>query len=167
MKNLLTLVLVGILITLAAIPLILPSSYIYKPGTLMPPLIIRDHQGSPQEWLARLLEQEGGLPKSDAALTHSDMGIGFAVATEKHPIENWEIEQITVSSPHGLLEGAIKGEMVYMISVDFRAHFTDGDCASFKWHTWRYGWFYGLLAIDSGGGPAGDIMRVASNNVTK
>ncbi len=44
---------------------LVPLSYAYEPGTLKPPLIIIDHRGSPQEWIAPLIQHEGGLPKTN------------------------------------------------------------------------------------------------------
>jgi hypothetical protein len=140
-----------------------PTTYTYRPGSLTPPLIIRDHQGVPKKWIAHLIEHEGGLPKTGVGLTHYNLcmppypgDIGYATAVDVFPVESWEIERITLKGGR-LLPGFLKGELIYSIEVDFRARYTDGDTALLRWHTWRYGRCFGPLAIDTGGGPAGDI----------
>jgi hypothetical protein len=151
-------------LALAAFVSLVPSTYSHGPGSLLPPVIIRDHHGSPQTWIGTLISREGGLPKGDVALTHHTIeqhggDVGLAEAVEVHAVDSWEIERITLST-RGLLPGLLAGEAAYMIEVNFRVHYAGGDEALLQWDTWRYGWCFGPLAIDTGGGPAGDISFI-------
>ena len=49
-------------------------------------------------------------------------------------------------------------ELVYGISVKVADRYADGGAAVFRWDTWRYGFSLGPVALDQGGGPAGDLV---------
>ena len=141
--------------------LLVPSRWAYRPGTFAWTVIIRDHHGSPDTWVPDLIEREGGLPKAATHLTHYPDGVGIVNSSASpvyiHPVADWEIEQIRLSTPYGFLVAVLKGEAVYSIDIDFRASYVDGDTALLRWRTWRYGESFGPIAIDEGGGPAGEI----------
>jgi hypothetical protein len=151
-------------LVLAAFVALVPTAYSHRPGSLLPPTVIRDHHGSPERWIAALIGREGGLPKGDAALTHYTIEqhsgeVGLPEGVEVYTVDSWQMERITLRS-RGLLPGLLMGEAAYTIEVEFRVHYSDGDEAVLQWDTWRYGWCFGPLAIDTGGGPAGDLSFI-------
>lgn len=73
------------------------------------------------------------------------------------PVTSWSIERIALTTPYGFLTALQKQEAVYSIDVDFRVRYEDGDTALLRWDTWRYGVNFWPIALDEGGGPAGDI----------
>ncbi len=141
--------------------------YSYRPGGLAPLAVVRDHHGDAEGWVASLIEREGGLPKVNAPLTHFEANtVGIAVPhntarADVFPVANWEVESVTLRSPYSLLTATLKSEMLYSIWVDFRVDYTDGDILLLRWDTWRYGVHLGPVAVDQGGGPAGDIVVLA------
>jgi hypothetical protein len=158
---------VSTLAILIGILLFAPTVYCFKPGSRVPLGIIRDHNGPPQEWITALVEREGGLPKSTAALTcytvtQYNCDIGLAESLDVYPVQRWEIERVTISGGN-LLPSVLRGELIYSINVDMHIHYTDGESIVFRWDTWRYGWSFGPIAIDTGGGPTGDLSLISSN----
>ena len=165
MRRRIALIVICLAVIVAAFLLCTPSVYSYGRGRLMPPGIIRDHHGPPADWIAALVEREGGLPKANAhltcyTLTQYRCDVGLAEPAEVYPVESWEIEQITLKGGR-LLPRMLEGESLYAIGVEFRVRYADGDAALLRWETWRYGFCLGPLAIDSGRGPTGDLLLLS------
>lgn len=150
----------GLMVAAATYVLLNPSHYYYRPVDVMP-VLVRDHHGDPGRWVADLIDREGGLPKTSVGLTHYGADVGLVRPVEVYPVAGWEVRGISLRTPYGLAEALRRQELVYGISVEVAARYADGGAAVFRWDTWRYGFGLGPVALDQGGGPAGDLTLIS------
>ena len=145
----------GLGIVLLALVAIGWSSYRYCRGKYMPPPVLIGHCYTSFQ---KLIEREGGLPKSDAMLLQCGT---FLSPVSLYPVERWEIEQITLENLHGPLGAR---DPAYQVVMEVRVQYEDGDIAFLHWTTWNYGYHIGPLVINKGIGPPWEISLVRPDN---
>lgn len=156
----------GVLVASVAFLLLLsallsPTYYSYSPSAWHLPVLIEDHHGHPETWVADLIAREGGFPKASTSLTHRDSQIRIAETPRMYPVEGWEVECVFLQTIRSMAEAVRKQKISYSIGLQFRVRYSDGNIGVFRWETWRYGYCLGPVALDGGGGPAGDLRLVS------
>lgn len=159
-RRALALAAVGLMVAAAAYVLLHPSHYDYRPLDVMP-VFVQDHHADPGRWIAALIAREGGLPRTGVGLTHYGADVGLVRPVEVYPVADWELHGISLRTPYGLAEALRRQELGYGISIEVAARYADGVAAVFRWDTWRYGFTLGPVALDQGGGPAGDLVLIS------
>jgi len=144
----------GLGIVLLALVAIGWFPYHYHKGQALPTPILIGHCYTSFQ---KLIEREGGLPKSDAMLLQCGT---FLSPVSLYPVERWEIEQIMLENLHG----PFAKNPTYQVVMEVRVQYEDGDIALLHWTTWNYGYHIGPLVINKGIGPPWEISLVRPDN---
>jgi len=140
----------GLGIVLLALVAIGWFPYHYHKGKALPTPILIGHCYTSFQ---KLIEREGGLPKSDAMLLQCGT---FLSPVSLYPVERWEIEQIMLENLHG----PFAKNPTYQVVMEVRIQYEDGDVALLRWTAQNRGYHLGPLVISQGIGPPWEISRV-------
>lgn len=126
-------------------------------GYCRSPLFIGAHYGPDASSVASLIQQAGGLPKSNAEVKP---GLNFSQAVSIYPVSRWEIEKVSVWDKQPLWNRISDDDPTYGIAVDLRVHYGDGGRGVLRWNTWRYGLVLCPFVLGYGDGPPGRIELI-------
>lgn len=140
------------IITTALLALVLCSILIVPDHTNCQSPTILGNEEKADLIVADLVNQLGGLPKSGIDLAADQPVSQVSV----YPVNNWEIETVTVGNTTSLLSSITDDDPVYAYTIDFRTFYPDGSQGRLRWSSWRYGLVV-CPFVYAGDGPSGRL----------
>jgi len=120
-----------------------------------PALILGGSNYHPQNIIAALIDDLGGLPQKDADLGAADNRRAIVSVTD------WEIRSAVVQNSNNAFIGALRAAKPIMTyAIDLDVAWEDGASGVVQWTSWRYGLVSCPLALAKGGGPTGKIRLI-------
>jgi hypothetical protein len=121
-----------------------------------PALIVGYPDNQPKDIIARVIDEQGGLPQTDADLDTLDYQRVIV------PVTDWEIRSAVVkNSGDSFIEALRDDDPVMAYAIDLDVDWEDGASGIVQWTAWRYGLVSCPLVISKGSGPTGEIRIVA------
>lgn len=109
---------------------------------------------SPGAAIESVVQQTGGLPKSNTELTPE---MNLSSSEHIYVVDNWSIEQIRTSNTHSFWQSITDDDPVYGVNADVHVHYADGTQGVLRWNSWRYGLVLCPLVFNYGDGPTGAV----------
>ena len=118
------------------------------------------HSQTPEALVAELIQQFGGLPKTNVDL--SMVSDGRSHPELIYPLNEWEITHSSVSRGLSLWHDLFDDDPNYGIDAEVAVEYSDGTTQILRWSSWRYGLVICPFAFPRGDGPAGRIEVISS-----
>lgn len=150
----LVLVIVGGCLALAVVRL-------SQKATCMSPVFLASYHGPGASSMRALIQNMGGLPKSNAELEDSTT---LPSSVQINPVASWEMEKLRVHRWRPLWEDIRDDDPNYGVAADFRVQYADGSSGILRWDTWQYGLALCPVVIGLGSGPPGKIEVLELGN---
>lgn len=121
-----------------------------------PALIVGYPDNHPQEIIARVIDEQGGLPQTDADLDEPDSQRVIA------PVSDWDIRSAVLqNNDEDFIRALQDDDPVMSYAIDLDVSWEDGSSGIVQWTAWRYGLVSCPLALSKGSGPTGKIRIIA------
>jgi hypothetical protein len=121
-----------------------------------PALIVGYPDNQPKAIIARVIDEQGGLPQTDADLDAPDNQRVIV------PVDDWAIRSAVMQNSSADFAAIIRDDDPVMnYAIDLDVTWEDGASGIVEWTSWRYGLVSCPLVISKGSGPTGEIRIVA------
>ncbi len=119
-----------------------------------PALILGFPDNQPRKIIARIIDEQNGLPQTDADLDALD-------GADILPVSDWRIRSAVVQNAESDFIATLRDDNPVMTyAVDLDVTWEDGASGVVQWTAWRYGLVSCPLVISKGSGPTGKIRIV-------
>ena len=120
-----------------------------------PALIVGYPDNYPQEIITRVIDEQGGLPQTDADLDAPDVQRIIV------PVTDWDIRSAVLQNrDEDFIHALRDDDPVMSYAIDLDVAWEDGASGVVQWTAWRYGLVSCPLAISKGSGPTGKIRII-------
>ena len=120
-----------------------------------PALIVGFPDNRPQEIIARIIDEDGGLPQVDADLDAPDPKRAII------PVTEWRIRSAVLTNSSASFIAALRDDDPVMhYTIDLDISWEDGASGIVQWRAWRYGLVSCPLVISRGSGPTGRVRII-------
>jgi hypothetical protein len=149
-NTILAILIIGILLAVLFLrqgnrnPLCEPALYLGEPGN------------HPQDVIASVIDELGGLPQTDVRLATIDDPRIIV------PVEDWQIRSAVVTNSDDKFARVLRSENPVMnFAIDLDVTWEDGASGIVQWQSWRYGLVSCPVVISKGNGPLGTVKIIA------